>query len=113
MSAAFQGVNVQDFMEMFNQERENDKSADDFYTLSGTTMRFQRFDVPIEGLPLLEKVLLRHLDFMSRCTYGNAVRKVMFQSFVMVFLDIERTPIKSFNLHKVLEGKAVLSELRW
>ena len=54
-SAAFQGVNIQDFMEMFNQERENDKSAEDFYTLLGTTVKLQRFDVPIEGLPLLEK----------------------------------------------------------
>ena len=54
----------------------------------------------------------KHPDFMSRCTYGNAVRKVMFQSFVAVLPDIERTSIKSFNLHKILEWKAVLSELQ-
>ena len=36
----------------------------------------------------------------------------MFQSFVAVLLDIERTPLKSFNLHKVLEWKGVLSELQ-
>ena len=54
----------------------------------------------------------KHPDFMSRCTYGNAVRKVMFQSFVAVLLDIECTPLKSFNLHKVLEWKAILSELQ-
>ena len=36
----------------------------------------------------------------------------MFQSFVAVLLDIERTPLKSFNLHKVLEWKDVLSELQ-
>ena len=111
-SAAFQGVNVQDLIEMFNQERENDKSAEDFYTLSGTTVKFQRFDVPVKGLPLLEKILLKHPDFMSRCTYGNAVRKVMFQSFAAVLLNIERTPFKSFNLYKVLEWKDVLSELQ-
>ena len=108
----FQGVNVQDFMEMFDQEKENDKSVEDFYALSGTTVKFQRFDVPIEGLPLLEKVLSKHPDFMSRCTYGNPVRKVMFQSFVVVLLDIEHTPLKSFNLHKVLEWKDVISELQ-
>nr|POE83761.1 hypothetical protein CFP56_06082 [Quercus suber] len=110
-SAAFQGVNVQDFMEMFDQERENDKSTEDFYTFSRVTVKLHQFDVPIEGLPLLEKVLSKHPDFMSRCTYGNAVRKVMFQSLVVVLLDIEHTSIKSFNLHKVLEWKAVLSEL--
>ena len=99
-------------MEMFNQERENNKSAEDFNTLLGTLVKFQRFDVLVEGLPLLEKVLSKHPDFMSRCTYGNAVRKVMFQSFVAVLFDIERTPIKSFNLHKILEWKAVLSELQ-
>ena len=49
---------------------------------------------------------------MSRCTYGNAVKKVMFKSLVVVFLDIERTPLKSFNLHKVFEWKDVLSELQ-
>ena len=36
----------------------------------------------------------------------------MLQSFVAVLLDIERTPLKSFNLHKVLEWKGVLSELQ-
>ena len=36
----------------------------------------------------------------------------MFQSFVAVLLDIECTPVKSFNLYKVLEWKAVLSELQ-
>ena len=111
-SAAFQGVNVQDFMEMFNQERVNNKSAEDFYALSGTTVKLQRFDVPIEGLPLLEKILSKHPDFMFRCTYDNVVRRVMFQSFVAVLLDIERTPLKNFNLHKVLEWKGVLSELQ-
>ena len=99
-------------MEMFNQERENNKSAEDFNKLLGTLVKFQRFDVLVEGLPLLEKVLSKHPNFMSRCTYGNAVRKVMFQSFVAVLFDIERTPIKSFNLHKILEWKAVLSELQ-
>ena len=99
-------------MEMFNQERENNKSAEDFNTLLGTLVKFQRFDVLVEGLPLLEKVLSKHPDFMSRCTYGNAVRMVMFQSFVAVLFVIERTPIKSFNLHKILEWKAVLSELQ-
>lgn len=74
-SAALPKVNVQGFMEMFNQEGENDKSTEDFYTLSGVTVKFQWFDVPVEGLPLLEKILLKHSDFMSRCTYGNAVRK--------------------------------------
>ena len=70
-SAAFQGVNVQDFIEMFNQERENDKSVEDFYTLSRTTVKFQRFDVPVKGLPLLEKILSKHPDFMSRCHYNK------------------------------------------
>ena len=36
----------------------------------------------------------------------------MFQSFVAVLLDIERTSLKNFNLHKVLEWKGVLSELQ-
>ena len=75
-------------------------------------MKLQWFDVPIKGLPLLEKILSKYPDFMSRCIYGNPVRKVMFQSFVTVLLDIERTPLKSFNLHKVLEWKDVLSKLQ-
>ena len=49
---------------------------------------------------------------MSRCTYGNAMGKVMFQSFVTILLDIECTTLKSFNLHKVLEWKGILSELQ-
>ena len=111
-SVAIHKVNVQGFMEMFNQERENDKSVEDFYTLFEVTMKFQHFDVPVEGLPLLEKILLKHPDFMSRYTYGNAMRKVMFQSLFAILLDMECTPLKSFNLHKVLEWKNVIRELQ-
>ena len=46
-SATFHRVNVQDFMEMLNQGGENDKSAEDFYTLSRVTVKFQQFDVPV------------------------------------------------------------------
>nr|POF22770.1 hypothetical protein CFP56_09747 [Quercus suber] len=84
--------------------------------ISKPTMPTPDLDPPrakkTQGLPLLEKVLSKHLDFMSRCTYGNAMRKVMFQSFVAVLLDIECTLIKSFNLHKVLEWKSILNELQ-
>jgi len=111
-SVAIHKVNVQGFMEMFNQERENDKSVEDFYTLFEVTMKFQHFDVPVEGLPLLEKILLKHLDFMSRYTYGNAMRKVMFQSLFAILLDMECTPLKSLNLHKVLDWKNVIRELQ-
>lgn len=101
-SGALHMVMVQNFNEMFSQEGENDKSLEDFYTFSRATVKFQRSDVPVEGLPLLEKVLSKHPDFMSNCTYGNAVRKVMFQSSAAVLLDMEHTTIKSSNLHKVL-----------
>ena len=111
-SVAIHKVNVQGFMEMFNQERENDKSVEDFYTLFEVTMKFQHFDVPVEGLPLLEKILLKHPDFMSRYTYGNAMRKVMFQSLFAILLDMECTPLKSFNLRKVLKWKNVIRELQ-
>ncbi|XP_023898127.1 uncharacterized protein LOC112009999 [Quercus suber] len=77
-SAALHRASVQDFIEMFNKEGENDKSTKDFCILSGTTVKFQWFNFPMEGLPLLKKILLKHPDFMSKCIYGNAVRKVMF-----------------------------------
>ena len=96
-------------MEMFNQEKENDKSAKDFYALSGTIVKPLRFDVPIEGLPLLEKILSKYPDFMSRCTYGNAVRKVMFQNFVAVLLHIERTPSRFSTSTRFLSGRAYLA----
>lgn len=67
-------------------------------------MKFQRSDVPMEGLPLLEKVLSKHPNVMSNCRYGNAVRKVMFQSLVVVLLGMERTPLKSSNFTKYLSG---------
>ena len=73
-SVEFLEVKVQDFMEMFDQERENDKSVEDFYTLSGTTVKFQWFDVPIEGLPLLEKILSKHL-LGSKCLEQLANRE--------------------------------------
>jgi len=49
----FRGVN--DFLEMLYQERKNDKSAEDFYTLLGTSVKFQRFDVPVEVYPCWRK----------------------------------------------------------
>lgn len=104
-------TDLQGFLRQFDEDGENNNFPSHFYHLSGSVVRFQRFDVPVEGLSLLEDIVKGHPNFMAGCRVGAAMRGLMFQLLVAVLLDMQRTCLDSSNLKRVLEWKNALKEL--
>lgn len=104
-------TDLQGFLQKFDEDGENDNFPSHFYHLPGSVVRFQQFDVPVEGLSLLEDIVKRHPNFMAGCRVGAAIRGLMFELLVAILLDMQRTCLDSSNLKRVLEWKNALKEL--
>lgn len=104
-------TNLQEFLRQFDEDGKNDNYPSHFFHLSGSVARFQMFDVPAEGLSLLEDIVKRHPNFMAGCRVGAPMRELMFQLLVAVLLDMQRTCLDSSNLKRVLEWKNALKDV--
>ena len=74
-SATIQRMSLEEFLEQFAEDEENEKVAADFYPLSSNTVMFQRFEIPTEGQPLLKAIVRKHPYFMTRCKLSASLRK--------------------------------------
>lgn len=101
----------EEFLEQFAEDEENKKVVVDFYPLSSNIVMFQQFEVLVEGLLLLEEIMKKHLDFMTKCKLGASLRKSAFQLLVVVLLDMQHTRLENSNLKKALEWKNALKDL--
>ena len=109
-SAAIQRMSLEEFLEQFAEDEENEKVAADFYPLSSNTVIFQQSEVPVEGQALLEAIVRKHPYFMTGCKLGASLRKFGLQLLVAVLLDMQRTKLESKNLKRALEWKNVLRD---
>nr|POF03764.1 hypothetical protein CFP56_06681 [Quercus suber] len=109
-SAAIRGMSLDEFLEKFAKDEENEKVATDFYPLSSDTIMFQRSEIPAEGQPLLVAIVRKHRHFMAGCKLGASLRKSRLQLLVAVLLDMQRTKLESRNLKKALEWKISLKD---
>lgn len=60
----------------------------DFYPLLSNTVIFQRFEIPVEVLLLLEEIVKKYPNFMTRCKLGVSLRKSGLQLLIIVLLDM-------------------------
>ena len=104
-------MNLEEFLEQFSEDEENEKVAADFYPLSSNTVMFQRSEIPAEGQPLLEAIVGKHPHFMTGCKLVASLRKSGLQLLVAVLLDMQRTKLESTNLKRALEWKNALKDL--
>ena len=104
-------MSLEELLEKFAKDEENEKVATDFYPLSSDTIMFQRFEIPAKGQPLLAKIVRKHPHFMARCKLAASLRKSGLQLLVAVLLDMQRTKLESSNLKKALEWKNALKDL--
>ena len=104
-------MSLEEFLEKFAEDEENEKVATDFYPLSSNTVMFERFEIPAEGQPLLAAIVRKHPHFMAGCKLGASLRKSRFQLLVAVLLDMQRTKLESSNLRKALEWENALKDL--
>ena len=73
--AAIKGMSLEEFLEKFAKDEENEKVVADFYPLSNDTIMFQQSEIPIEGQSLLATIVRKHLHFMAGCKLGASLRK--------------------------------------
>ena len=104
-------MSLEEFLERFVEDEENEKMAIDFHPLSSNTVMFQRSEIPAEGQPLLATIIKKHPYFMAGCKLGVSLRKSNLQLLVAVLLDIQRTKLDSSNLKRVIELKNALKDL--
>ena len=60
-------MRLEEFLEKFAEDEENEKVAIDFYPLSSDTVMFQQSEILAEGQPLLATVIRKHPHFMAGC----------------------------------------------
>ena len=110
-SAAIKRMNLEEFLEQFAEDEDNEKVATDFYPLSSDAIIFQWFEIPTEGYPLLEAIVRKHPHLMIGCKLGASLRKSGLQLLVAVLLDMQHTKLESTNLERALEWKNALKDL--
>ena len=76
-------MSLEEFLEKFAKDEENEKVAIDFYPLSSNTVMFQWFEIPAKGQPLLAEILRKHPHFMAGCKLGASLRKFGLQLLVV------------------------------
>ena len=81
-------MGLEEFLEKFTEDEENEKVATNFYPLSSDTVMFQRSKIRVEGQPLLVAVIRKHPHFMAGCKLGASLRKSGLQLLVAMLLDM-------------------------
>ena len=81
-------MKLEEFLEKFAEDEENEKVATNFYPLSSDTVMFQRSEIPTEGQLLLVAIIRKHPHFMTGCKLGGSLRKSGLQLLVVVLLDM-------------------------
>nr|POE81643.1 hypothetical protein CFP56_51277 [Quercus suber] len=103
-------MSLEEFLEQFAEDEENEKVAADVYTLSSNTIMFQQSEIPAKGQPLLEAIVRKHPYSMTGCKLGASLRKFGLQLLVAILLTMQCTKLKSTNLKRVLEWKNALKD---
>ena len=104
-------MSLEEFLERFAEDEENEKVATDFHPLSSNTVIFQLSEIPVEGQPLLAAIMRKRPHFLAGCKLGASLRKSGLELLVAVLLDTQRTKLDRSNLQRVLEWKNALKDL--
>ena len=104
-------MSLEEFLERFVEDEENEKVAADFHPLSSNTVTFQRLEIPVEGQPLLAAIMRKHPHFIAGCKLGASSRKSGLEMHVAMLLDMQRTKLDRSNLQRVLKWKNALKDL--
>nr|POF26475.1 hypothetical protein CFP56_35878 [Quercus suber] len=111
LSGAAKGMSLEEFLEKFAEDEENEKVVADFHPFLNDTVMFQRSEISIEGQPLLAAIIRKHPYFLAGCKLGASLRKSGLELLVAVLLDMQRMKLESLNLQRVLEWKSALKDL--
>ena len=88
-------MSLEEFLEQFAEDEENEKVEADFYPLSSDIVMFQWSEVPTKGQSLVEEIVEKYPHFMTGCKLSASLRKFGLQLLVAVLLDMQRTKLES------------------
>ena len=91
-------MSLEEFLEIFAKNEENERVVTHFHPLSSNTVIFQQFEILAEGHPLLVAIIKKHPYFMAGCKLGVSLRKSSLQLLVAMLLDMQHTKVDSSNL---------------
>jgi hypothetical protein len=79
------------FLSRLNETRANLRIASHFWSFSKAKENFLHFSVPAEATPLLEKLLLKHGNFMGGFKLGTGFSDFSLALLAAVLMDIHHT----------------------
>uniref|UniRef100_A0A2N9IAV8 Aminotransferase-like plant mobile domain-containing protein n=1 Tax=Fagus sylvatica TaxID=28930 RepID=A0A2N9IAV8_FAGSY len=79
------------FLSRLNETRANLRIASHFWSFSKAKENFLHFSVPAEATPLLEKLLLKHGNFMGGFKLGTGFGDFLLALLAAVLMDIHHT----------------------
>ena len=91
------------FLSRLNETRGNLRIASHFWSFSEAKDNFLHFSVPAEAVPLLEKLLLKHGNFMSGFKFRTGFGDFSLALLVAVLMNIHHTPFDLLDEGKLFE----------
>uniref|UniRef100_A0A2N9J335 Aminotransferase-like plant mobile domain-containing protein n=1 Tax=Fagus sylvatica TaxID=28930 RepID=A0A2N9J335_FAGSY len=99
------------FLSSLNKTQANLRIASDFWSFSEAKENFLHFSVPAEATPLLEKLLLKHGNFMGGFKLGIGFGDFSLALLATVLMDIHHTPFDLLDEGKLFEWMDAVRDL--
>uniref|UniRef100_A0A2N9E1E4 Aminotransferase-like plant mobile domain-containing protein n=1 Tax=Fagus sylvatica TaxID=28930 RepID=A0A2N9E1E4_FAGSY len=99
------------FLSRLNETRANLCIASHFWSFSEAKENFLHFSIPAEAVPLLEKLLLKHGNFMGGFKLGMGFGDFSLALLAAVLMDIDHTPFDLLDEGKLFEWMDAVRDL--
>ncbi|KAL0016784.1 hypothetical protein SO802_003853 [Lithocarpus litseifolius] len=83
---AIKGISLEEFLEKFAKDEENEKVAADFYSLSNNTVMFQRSEILAEVLLDMQRTKFESSNLKKVLEWKNALKDLLFMKFGVQFI---------------------------
>ena len=99
------------FLARFDLPEFNSLPACHFHSFGSSYNNFLCFFVPVEGLPLLKRLLKNHGDFTSGFRGGVFLGNILMELLCAVLISLRDSSIDSLSEEKLLEWRGMVQDL--
>lgn len=99
------------FLARFDEDGTNEHTASHFWIFSGANADWCRFSVPSDSIPLLERLLAKHEDFITRFKLGAGIGNFLLRLLAAIVMDMHNTRLDSLSERKLFEWTNAVKEL--
>ena len=79
------------FLARFDEDGTNEHTASHFCIFSGANADWLRFSVPSDSIPLLERLLAKYEDFITRFKLGAGIGNFLLRLLAAIVMDMHNT----------------------